>query len=79
MPADKQSSRAAPVVAGAVLLLILLPVLYVLSIGPAVWLIDQGYVSDASALWFYAPLGALAERSEFLSVCLFRYMELFQK
>jgi hypothetical protein len=79
MPAEKQNSRAAPVVASSIVTLLLLPVLYVLSIGPAAWLIEHGYVSDASARWFYTPLGVLAERSEFLSVWLFRYIELFLK
>lgn len=79
MPAEKQNSRAAPVVAGTIFLLILLPLLYVLSIGPAVWLIEHGYVNDASARWFYAPIGAIAERSEFIAAWLFRYMELFEK
>jgi hypothetical protein len=79
MPAEKQNSRAAPVVAGFIVTLLLLPVLYVLSIGPAAWLIEHGYLSDEAARWFYSPLVALAERSEFLSVWLMRYVELFEK
>lgn len=74
---EKQNSRAAPLVACTMVALLLLPVLYVLSIGPAAWLIEHGHVNEAAAQWFYTPLGIAAEHSDFIAVCLFRYIELF--
>ena len=78
MPAEPEKSRAGPLAACFVFGLVLLPLLYILSIGPALWLIEHGYLSDAAARWFYTPLGIVAERSEFLTAWLLRYMQLFQ-
>ncbi|MGE0609072.1 MAG: hypothetical protein AB7O62_18405 [Pirellulales bacterium] len=40
-----------------------LPILYVLSLGPAVWLSTHGYINDDILDWFYAPLDALYHRN----------------
>jgi hypothetical protein len=37
---------------------VLSPILYLLSVGPAYWLMRQGYVSNAVD-WIYAPIGLL--------------------
>ena len=38
---------------------VLLPLVYILSVGPVYWLIAQGYLST-SADWIYLPLGFLS-------------------
>jgi hypothetical protein len=48
------ASRA--LVFGAIGLLVLLPFLYVLSTGPAVWLYSHGFLSGKALDFFYAPL-----------------------
>jgi hypothetical protein len=71
-------SSAAPVVAVAfVVLLLVLPALYVLSIGPAVWLVNHGYVDENIAETFYFPLLAAAERFDWVQNLLEPWMELF--
>jgi hypothetical protein len=72
-----KSNRTAPLVACVLLGLIFLPMLYVLSIGPAVWLSEHGYLSDEAGEWFYAPLAAAAERFPTIRGCLIWYMSLF--
>lgn len=52
-----------PLVFVAVSLVILLPVLYVLSTGPAAWLESKGYVSRTSIEGFYSPVWSLCHRS----------------
>jgi hypothetical protein len=45
--------------------LIVRSVLYVLSIGPAVWLRDKGYLGQDRLLAFYAPLIWIADKMPF--------------
>jgi hypothetical protein len=51
-------------------------VAYVLSIGPAYWLIKQGYLSDA-VLNFYTPLTRLSKVCQPVYVFLQWYVSLF--
>ncbi len=63
-----------------VAVLLLTPILYVLSSGPAVWLTYRGYIPDGSqgpAARLYAPLLAIADRSELCSDLLRRYWVLW--
>ena len=62
------------IAAGGVLLL---PVIYLLSIGPAVWLSDRGLVSDRVEFAYY-PLIWLAERTEWFVASLRWYIELWR-
>ena len=78
MSAEKQSSRAAPLVACTLFVLLVLPTLYVLSIGPAFWLSQRGYLSDEAGAWFYWPLSAIANSSEFAQNWLIWYIRLFE-
>jgi hypothetical protein len=52
---------------GAVMMsvvLLLLPMLYVLSIGPAVWLLDRGAISKKLLYTAYAPVDWLVHQNE---------------
>jgi hypothetical protein len=53
-----RSKRGAtrPLVVAAAFLLMVLPTLYVLSTGPAIWLGSHGYVSGKQISDFYIPL-----------------------
>jgi hypothetical protein len=62
------------------MLALLMPVLYVLSIGPACWLAKHGYLSDderSPAHLFYTPLIWLHERVPMTQNALERYVELW--
>jgi len=70
----------APLVA-VVVVLLLLPALYVLAIGPIGALVDNGYISSDSALCdtlqvIYAPLGFCAEHCPPFESFLVWYMKL---
>jgi hypothetical protein len=63
-----------------VAVLLLVPILYVLSSGPAVWLTYRGYIPDGTegpAARLYAPLLAIADTSEFGNDLLRRYWVLW--
>jgi len=60
-----------------VALLILLPVLYVASIGPACWLFYWDVVSIGSFNAFYAPILWLGERSELIGDAIRWYVSLW--
>ena len=76
MPAEPEKSRAPPLAAGS-LLVLMLAVLYVLSVGPVASLADHGYISGPAAQWFYAPLIGLANRSEIAMAWFAWYLHLF--
>ncbi len=44
-------------------ILLALPLLYVLSFGPAAWLVRAGHVSDETMLWGYGPILRMAANS----------------
>jgi hypothetical protein len=58
---DHDRQRSSPV--GCLVVVLFLPILYVLSIGPAAWLHDRGYLSNEVGI-VYTPLGLLAEHCE---------------
>lgn len=73
---DSRGSTA-PVVIGVVVLLFLLPVLYVLSIGPAFWLAKHEFLSEG-AYWNYcAPLLPLVTKYAFLNDAMNQYLLLW--
>jgi hypothetical protein len=53
---DKQSDRRRTMLVVCAILLIALPVIYFLSVGPALWLTNRGYISEAHFKTAYAPL-----------------------
>jgi hypothetical protein len=74
---DDQHQRRGPFVGClAVGLLVALP-LYVLSIGPAVWLNVQGYLPDES-FYVYFPLAVLADNCKPISDAFEWYLALWQ-
>jgi hypothetical protein len=76
----KKGGATGPVVFVAIGLLIVLPVLYVLSVGPATWLFTRGYVSckEGTPLWtFYTPLRWAARNSKVANDFLSWYENLF--
>ena len=74
---DKRASAAAPILAVFAIVLALLPMLYVLSVGPAAWLISEDYISNDSAEVFYAPIIAVVESNSWLQGTFERYIRLF--
>lgn len=59
---DAEQKRARwPIVAVLLLGLLLLPVLYALSIGPAYWLMQHNRISIDAYASFYSPLAPLAD------------------
>lgn len=52
----KPSDRRRTIQVSCVIAFVVLPVFYFLSIGPALWLTNRGYVSDGQFKTAYAPL-----------------------
>src|SRR5436190_17219483 len=79
MADDREKSRGG--MGGAILLvmavLFLLPVLYVLSCGPAVALMTRGYMSQEAFQTTYTPLRIAAQSSSWIGRTLERYAELW--
>ena len=77
---DKQSGGGAVVAAIIVLVLIILPVIYVASVGPAVWLAENKVISSepgSAVTIIYSPLES-ASSSPAVEAPLKWYIELFR-
>ena len=61
---ERGGNGAAALVFAAVVLVILLPILYVLSTGPVMWLCVNDYVSQEAVATFYSPLAFLCEHCD---------------
>jgi hypothetical protein len=61
----------------SVVLLAVLPALYVLSTGPATWLVMSGYASPETMSTIYFPLGWVCERCDPLASAVSWYDDLF--
>lgn len=75
------SRGAGPAAVAAVTLLVLLPLLYVLSIGPVVWLFSRGYLQvgpESAVAKFYAPLEYVHGEVPWLAGPLDWYVELWR-
>ena len=59
----KRKSYADRWVAIAAILLVVLPPAYVLSIGPAIWLRERGWISEATSRTIYEPVMFCVRRS----------------
>jgi len=78
MPAMDESRKSAAPVVAAVLIILFGPLLYVLSVGPAVWLIEHEYLSDECAELVYFPIILAADYSPSFMAVLDWYLQLFQ-
>ena len=56
----QRTSVAATIVIALVVLLIATPVIYIISAGPALWLVNHGYLDAMTYLHFYQPPMAYA-------------------
>ena len=69
-----------PVILTTLVLLILLPLLYVLSVGPCTWFASRGYVDTGEGSFFpvlYSPLRWVCVQDERLFKVMFWYNSLF--
>ena len=57
--------------------LVVVPMVYVLSMGPAVLLRNRGFITQDSFLWFYAPVVWLDSRSAYVNLALEWYLQLW--
>jgi hypothetical protein len=73
---NKQGRSAAGVV--MLVVVVLLPVLYVLSIGPAEWLAAHGYCSEDAIGYAYGPVVLLYNISETAELVIDWYVELWR-
>ena len=75
-PTTKTS--ASPVVAAALILLLLAaPLLYLLSTGPAVWLVQNGFLSSEWVEGIYAPVSYCVQHSPWCEAAMRWYLGFF--
>ena len=74
---DSSSSRGL-LVAAAILVSLLLPMLYVLSLGPALSLAKEGYIERATVRQVYAPIEYVCRHSNLVDDCMQAYMDWFR-
>ena len=67
--------RGGCLVATIACLLLLLPLLYLLSIGPALWLLKEGYFPGPAFGRVYYPLTWLSEKSQWFGEAIGWYMD----
>ena len=67
-----------PLVFLAIVLMVLLPVLYLLSAGPATWLYSRGCISSEAVEFFYTPLAWVCEHCKPLQDFIVWYDSLFR-
>lgn len=79
-PAKETTAHGSSAMVVAVILLVavLLPVLYVLSVGPVIMMIERGGTDAEFWAWFYTPLEWLHEHVEFTRSFLDWYVELWR-
>jgi hypothetical protein len=63
---DEKRSSAVWIIGTVVVLLIVLPLFYALSLGPAVYFYETGIISEETLLTLYAPIHWLAHKSKIL-------------
>lgn len=71
-------SRTGAIVAILIFAMVALPLLYVLSVGPATWLAARGYVDLESIRPFYWPIIALHDACPPLQPALQTYVAFFE-
>jgi hypothetical protein len=73
-----KSKATGPIAFASTGLLVVLPILYVLSTGPAIWLYSRGYVSEKPIEDFYIPLRWVHDRCPPIKDLHVRYNSLFR-
>ena len=73
----KGSGCAVVLIIGFVL--VLLPTIYVLSVGPAVRLCDDGHFSRETLHWIYHPIAVAELKSTWFMVAIESYIELWKR
>jgi len=71
-------STSSAVVVVMLLIVVLLPVLYVLSTGPILTMVDRGRLAPEFWYWFYAPLEWLNNHVKFVEAFFDWYFELWR-
>ena len=71
---QRPTNKSAPVILAVVLLL---PVVYLLSTGPAFWLEVRGYAADEHVSTIYRPVLWIIDRSETCDAALDWYLSLW--
>ncbi|WP_254510078.1 hypothetical protein [Anatilimnocola floriformis] len=74
---ERTDNRRSAAAVATLVVLLLLPVAYVLSIGPANWLVSNEYLDSDSVRWLYLPLINLAEHSETANQVIVWYLSMF--
>ncbi len=69
---------AGPVTIAAVGVLVLFPLLYILSAGPAIGLMSRGYISQRATMAVYSPLDFVCESCTPLGEGMCWYVDLFR-
>jgi hypothetical protein len=72
-----KASASPLIAAAAILLLIGVPLLYLLSTGPAVWLVEHGYIDRNALEHIYAPIGFCMEQSKWFQAAMAWYLSFF--
>jgi hypothetical protein len=77
MSEHRENAGGGLAIALAAIVVLGLPVLYVLSVGPFVWLVER-QILPASVSIIYAPLGMLVESSDWLREAADWYVNLWR-
>lgn len=75
---SQRESSGAAVAALLLLVLLFLPILYVLSLGPVIWIVNRTGMEPGVFTVIYAPLEWLHEESEFAKWVLDAYIKLWR-
>lgn len=75
---SNKSGFAGPVTVAAVGVLVLLPLLYILSAGPAIGLMSRGYLSEPATMAVYSPIDFVCANCTPLSEGMCWYVDLFR-
>jgi hypothetical protein len=77
MAKEEKSSRAAVIMLVVVVLFLLLPVLYVLSVGPVAWLITHEYLPLSPDGPYFWPIAFLCSHSAWFNSFMVWYLSCF--
>jgi len=65
-PHSREGGQGGPIVALVAVICFMLPLVYCLSLGPAIWLVERTGMNDDFLEMIYAPLAWLYENAKFL-------------
>jgi hypothetical protein len=78
MEDSRPTAKASPLIAAAaILLFVAAPLLYLLSTGPAVWLVEHGYIDRNALAHIYAPIKYCAMHSTWFEAAMRWYLSFF--